>query len=159
LEDRMRKGTGMWVLLLAGLGVSLVSLSGELEAKSKKAKAPAHEMAMPVSGAAKAATTTAQYMWPVDKQQICMVQKYDMEAKTTPVVLDGKTYYVCCEGCKNTITKDKNERFIKDPVSGKLLNKADAFTARASNGQVHFFENEKNMAAFRPTFTPVPSKD
>jgi YHS domain-containing protein len=157
----MRKGLGIWMVMVAGVGVSILSLAGDLQAKTKKAKAAEHEMAMPMSPSAqaKALSGTTQYMWPVPKDQICMVQKYDMEAKTTPVVLDGKTYYVCCEGCKNTITKDKNERFSKDPVSGKRINKADAVLGRASNGQIHFFESEQTRAAFRPTFTPVPSND
>lgn len=161
MEDGMRKMN--WIVggILAGLTLGTLALPGIAEANGKRPDAKM-DMKMDAKVDAKANSQTAGkdvYMWPVAKDQICMVQKYDMEAKTTPVVLDGKTYWVCCEGCKNQITKDKNERVIADPVSGKVVNKADAVVGRASNGQVHFFENEKNMAAFRPTFTPVPPKD
>lgn len=149
-----------WIVggLMAGLTLATLALPVSAEAKAKRPEAKM-DMAMDAKTDSKTASKDGVYMWPVKKDQICMVQKYDMEAKTTPVVLDGKTYWVCCEGCKNSITKDKKERVIADPVSGKIVNKADAVVGRASNGQVHFFENEKNMAAFRPTFTPVPPKD
>lgn len=102
----------------------------------------------------------ASFMEPVPKDEICMVQKYYMgPGKMTPVVLDNKTYYVCCQGCKDTITKDPNERWAIDPVSGKKVNKADAVLGKATNGQIHFFESEADRDAFRPTPTPLPDKD
>jgi YHS domain-containing protein len=95
----------------------------------------------------------------VPADEVCMVQKYFMgPAKMTPVALAGKTYWVCCQGCYDSLKKfpDK-ERFSTDPVSGKTVDKADAVLGRARNGQIHFFENEANRAAFQPTPTPRPS--
>ncbi len=93
----------------------------------------------------------------VAKDEVCMVQKYYMgPAKQTPVVMEGKTYYVCCQGCHDTLKKKPAvERFATDPVSGKSVDKADAVLGRAKNNQIHFFENEANRAAFQPTPTPV----
>lgn len=101
------------------------------------------------------------YMEPVAKNQICMIQKYYMGPdQMTPVAIAGKTYYVCCQGCKDTLMKDPaKERFAIDPVSGKKVDKADAVLGKASNGQIHFFESVADRDAFRPTPTPKPSDD
>lgn len=104
--------------------------------------------------------SATSFMSPVPKDEICMVQKYYMgPGKMTPVVLDNKTYYVCCQGCKDSITKDPKERWAIDPVSGNKVDKADAVLGKASNGQIHFFESEADRDAFRPTPTPLPEKD
>lgn len=94
----------------------------------------------------------------VPADEVCMVQKYYMgPAKQTPVAMAGKTYYVCCQGCHDTLKKKPDiERFAIDPVSGAKVDKADAVLARAKNGQIHFFENAQNRAAFQPTPTPLP---
>lgn len=94
----------------------------------------------------------------VPGDEVCMVQNYFWgTTKMTPLPLAGKTYWVCCQGCFDTLKKypDK-ERFATDPVSGARVDKADAVLGRARNNQVHYFENEANLAAFRPTPTPRP---
>lgn len=103
----------------------------------------------------------AAFIDPVNADEVCMVQKYYMgPAKQTPVVMEGKTYYVCCQGCHDTLKKSPlKERFSVDPVSGKTVDKAEAVLGKAKNGQIHFFENEANRAAFQPTPTPLPSAD
>jgi YHS domain-containing protein len=144
-----------WISL--GAAVLALGLWTSAWAKAGK-KAPAAQAAtVPAQAVAHAASATAKpFLQPVPKDEICMVQKYFMGGgKLTPVPLDGKTYWVCCQGCKNTITKDPEERWAVDPVSGKKVNKADAVLGKAPNDTVLFFENEKNRDAFVPTPTPV----
>ena len=90
------------------------------------------------------------YLTQVDRTQVCMSNNFDMEAKQTPVVLDGKTYYVCCEGCKNTLTEHKKERLYIDPVSGVEIDRSEAVIGRKENGEILYFENLENMKKWKP---------
>ena len=60
----------------------------------------------------------------VDPKTVCMVNEMAMGKEQIPVEVDGKTYYGCCEMCKNTLAKDASKRTATDPVSGKQVDKA-----------------------------------
>jgi YHS domain-containing protein len=143
---------GRWMSVAAGL----LGLALWTAACGRADVAATAESVTTAAGGEKAAGRP--FLRPVAKDEVCMVQKYFMASgKLTPVPLDGKTYWVCCQGCKNTITQDPQERWAVDPVSGRKVNKADAVLGRAPNDSVLFFENEKNRDAFVPTPTP-PAK-
>jgi len=65
-----------------------------------------------------------------------------------PAVVEGKTYFGCCEGCQATLQKDPKSRIAVDPVTGKVVDKATAVIGALPNGVVRYFENEQTMKQF-----------
>jgi YHS domain-containing protein len=98
-----------------------------------------------------ASTTTAatQLTRVEDVSQVCMVNNQFMGKAQIPVAVEGKTYFGCCEMCKDRLTRDVTARMAKDPVSGKDVDKASAVIAKRGNGQVLYFENAQNLERFR----------
>lgn len=92
----------------------------------------------------------------VAAESVCMSNNYFMGGpQQTPVALDGKTYFVCCEGCRTTLTKHPKDRVAKDPVSGKPVDKSVAAIGKLPNNNILYFENEANLMAYVvPTPTP-----
>ena len=66
-----------------------------------------------------------------------------------PVAVEGKTYYGCCEMCKERLANDAAARDAVDPVSGKKVDKATAVIGALADGTVLYFENDKNFEAYR----------
>ena len=81
----------------------------------------------------------------VEPKTVCMVNEMAMGKDQIPVEVDGKTYYGCCEMCKNTLAKEAEKRVAKDPISGKQVDKATAVIAANADGRVFYFENEANL--------------
>ena len=71
----------------------------------------------------------------------------------TPVSVEGRTYYACCEMCQNQLRDDPSTRTAIDPVSGNKVDKAAAVVGVDKAGKVYFFESVKNLNGFR-----VPAK-
>ena len=82
----------------------------------------------------------------VDPKTVCMVNEMAMGKEQIPVEVDGKTYYGCCEMCKNTLATNDEKRVAKDPISGKVVDKATAVIAANEEGRVFYFENDANLA-------------
>lgn len=82
----------------------------------------------------------------VDPKTVCMVNEMAMGKEQIPVEVDGKTYYGCCEMCKNTLATNDAKRVAKDPISGKVVDKATAVIAQNEEGRVFYFENDANLA-------------
>jgi YHS domain-containing protein len=83
-----------------------------------------------------------------DPSLVCMVNNQDMGKKQIPVLVEGRTYYGCCEMCKERLAKDATSRAAVDPVSGKTVDKAKAVIGRRPDGTVVYFETEKNLKAY-----------
>lgn len=81
----------------------------------------------------------------VEPKTVCMVNEMAMGKDQIPVEVDGKTYYGCCEMCKNTLAKDAGKRVAVDPVSGKEVDKAKAVIGAQEDGRVFYFESEDNL--------------
>ena len=101
-------------------------------------------LAMPQGGA-----SSQQSAWQrVENKRVCMVTDMVFPRDQIPVSVSGKTYYGCCENCKERLGTDAAVRSATDPVSGKAVDKAKAVIAAGPDGGVQYFENEANMKSF-----------
>lgn len=81
----------------------------------------------------------------VPSDEVCMVNDAYMGKKQFDVKFQGKTYYGCCDMCKERIPKDASVRVATDPYSHKQVDKAVAVIAvTGNNGEVSYFENKDN---------------
>lgn len=85
-----------------------------------------------------------------DASQVCMVNDQFMGKAQIPVRVDGKTYYGCCEMCKEKLEKMSTARIAVDPVSGKQVDKATAVLGRDPTGTVFYFESASTFAQYKP---------
>lgn len=51
--------------------------------------------------------------------------------------------------CKGRLARDPSSRSAKDPVSGKLVDKAKAIIAKRPSGEVLYFESRDTLARYR----------
>lgn len=86
----------------------------------------------------------------VEAKFVCMGMGNNrvFDRELIPAVVDGKTYYGCCEGCQATLLSDSSSRVAIDPISGKKVDKATATIGALREGEVNYFENEENMQKF-----------
>jgi YHS domain-containing protein len=84
----------------------------------------------------------------VETKKVCMVNNAVFEKDQIPVQVSGKTYYGCCEMCKERLAKDVTARTATDPVSGKTVDKATAVIAAKADGTVLYFESEKTLEQY-----------
>jgi len=98
-----------------------------------------------------ASTTTAvtQLTRVEDVSLVCMVTNQFMGKTQIPVAVQGKTYFGCCEMCKERLARDATARVAKDPVSGKEVDKASAVIAKREDGQVLYFQSVENLQRYR----------
>ncbi len=78
-----------------------------------------------------------------------MVNNQFMGRAQIPVVVEGKTYFGCCEMCQGRLERDATARLAKDPLSGKTVDKASAVIAKRADGQVLYFESAQNLERFQ----------
>ena len=84
----------------------------------------------------------------VETKKVCMVNNTVFEKDQIPVAVQGKTYYGCCEMCKERLVKDADARTAVDPVTGKKVDKATAVIAAQADGKVLYFESEKTLEQY-----------
>ncbi len=84
----------------------------------------------------------------VETKKVCMVNNAVFEKDQIPVQVSGKTYYGCCEMCKERLAKDVAARTATDPVTGKTVDKATAVIAAKADGTVLYFESEKTLEQY-----------
>lgn len=85
----------------------------------------------------------------LNNDEVCMVNDMYMGKKQIPVIIDGKTYFGCCQTCKERLPQDATLRVAIDPVSKKQVDKATAFIAiTAGQEGVSYFENRVNYEKF-----------
>jgi YHS domain-containing protein len=70
-----------------------------------------------------------------------MINDQVFEKDQIPVQVQGRTYYGCCEMCKERLANDADSRTAVDPVTGKKVDKATAVIAAKADGSVLYFEN------------------
>jgi YHS domain-containing protein len=84
----------------------------------------------------------------VENEKVCMVTDMYFGKKQIPVAQGGKTYYGCCENCKETLSKDAKARTAVDPVSGRKVDKATAVIAARGDNSVVYFESKKTLEQY-----------
>ncbi|MBI3470765.1 MAG: YHS domain-containing protein [Candidatus Solibacter usitatus] len=84
----------------------------------------------------------------VKPELVCMMQDMVLTKPGIPIQHQGKTYYGCCQMCKDKIASDP-ERYTKatDPVSGKAVDKATA-AIYGLEGSAYYFESKANLKTF-----------
>ncbi len=96
-----------------------------------------------------ASQTSVQKLQRVDSKLVCMVTDMVFPRDQIPIKVGKKTYYGCCENCKERLGKDQQVRNAIDPVSGKSVDKASAVIGAKADGGVIYFENEANFNAYQ----------
>ena len=84
----------------------------------------------------------------VETKKVCMINNQVFEKDQIPVAVDGKTYYGCCEMCKERLAKDAAARTATDPVTGKPVDKATAVIAAMPDGKVLYFESQETYEKY-----------
>ncbi len=87
----------------------------------------------------------------VEPRRVCMVNDRVYEKDQIPVEVDGRTYFGCCEMCKERLSRDAAVRAAVDPVSGAKVDKARAVVAADADGRVLYFESEETLARYEAT--------
>jgi YHS domain-containing protein len=77
-----------------------------------------------------------------------MINNQVFDKDQIPVQVEGKTYYGCCEMCKERLAKDPAARQAVDPVTGKTVDKATAVIGVLPDGKVLYFESAETMAKY-----------
>lgn len=90
-----------------------------------------------------------QKMTVVPNQRVCMVTNMVFPKDQIPVVHSGKTYYGCCENCKQTLAQDASARTAQDPISKKTVDKASAVIGAREDGSVVYFESQATFKKFQ----------
>jgi YHS domain-containing protein len=85
----------------------------------------------------------------VETKKVCMVNNQLFDKDQIPIEVQGKTYYGCCEMCKERLAKDAAARTAVDPLTGKKVDKATAVIAAQPDGKVLYFESEKTLAEYQ----------
>jgi len=88
----------------------------------------------------------------VEPKTVCMITERAMGREQIPVEVEGRTYYGCCEMCKNTLANNAEKRSATDPVSGKKIDKATAVIAAQEDGQIFYFESDATLAKHNKQF-------
>lgn len=96
-----------------------------------------------------AAGETSPVLKRVETKKVCMINNQVFEKDQIPVQVNGKTYYGCCEMCKERLAKDAEARTAVDPVTGKKVDKATAVIVAQTDGSVLYFESEATLAKYQ----------
>jgi YHS domain-containing protein len=79
---------------------------------------------------------------------VCMINNQLFDKDQIPVQVQGRTYYGCCEMCKERLAQDAAARTAVDPVTGKNVDKATAVIAAKPDGNVLYFESDGTLQRF-----------
>ena len=85
----------------------------------------------------------------VDAIKVCMVNDALFQKDQIPVEVEGKTYYGCCEMCKNRLAQDEAIRYSVDPVTGEKVDKATAVFGALADGTVLYFESDETFEKYK----------
>jgi YHS domain-containing protein len=86
----------------------------------------------------------------VEAKYVCMINNQVFNKEQIAIEVENKTYYGCCQMCKDKLSNDAESRIATDPVSGKKVDKAKAVIGASPDGQVFYFENVENLKRFKP---------
>jgi len=86
----------------------------------------------------------------VESKYVCMINNQRFDKEQIPVAVGARTYYGCCEMCKEKLRNDARSRAAIDPVSKKRVDKATAIIGVDADGSAYYFENSENLKQFKP---------
>lgn len=98
---------------------------------------------------AESSDDTAPALVKVEHRYVCMVNNQLFPNEQIPVEVEDKTYYGCCEMCKERLNQQADSRVAVDPVSGKTVDKATCVIGALPDGKVFYFENDDNLETYR----------
>lgn len=84
-------------------------------------------------------------------KEVCVVSNEIKFEKLEPVIIENKTYWVCCYKCKAKLIRNSNTiRFAFDPYLKVKLNKADAIIIQnpEKKGTVLYFKSKEILEKF-----------
>ena len=132
--------------MLGGSAMLLILLSG-CQNNNTPAKVTSAEETIPVKPAASPGTIRKGDHVP--SELVCMVNDAYMGKEQIKVDFEGKTYYGCCNMCKERIPKDAAVRTAIDPQTMKSVDKASAYIVMiGDNGEVAYFESKQTYDQF-----------
>ncbi len=105
-------------------------------------------LALTTSAAETASQPAAAKLTRVEAKKVCMVNNAVFGKDQIPVEVQGKTYYGCCEMCKERLAKDAASRTSVDPITGQPVDKATAVIGVLDDGTVFYFESEKTFSDY-----------
>jgi YHS domain-containing protein len=85
----------------------------------------------------------------VETRKVCMINNQVFDKDQIPVKVEGRTYYGCCEMCKERLARDAAARAAVDPVTGKKVDKATAVIAAQADGSVLYFESDQTLQRYQ----------
>lgn len=87
----------------------------------------------------------------VPHNKVCSVGNEIKFDRLNPLVIEDKTYWICCDRCKARLENNINTRFATDPFSKKRINKADAAIIQNSKSKrmVLYFESIDNFLKYK----------
>ena len=123
------------------LGVALVLALAALAAGLTFAQGKGQEDSAP-------AVSPVSALQRVETQKVCMINNQVFDKDQIPVEVEGRTYYGCCDMCKERLTKDPASRQAVDPVSGRTVDKSEAVIGMLPDGRVLYFESEETLGQY-----------
>ena len=84
----------------------------------------------------------------VEAKYVCMINNQRFNKEQIPVAVGNRTYYGCCQMCKDKLRNDPRSRAAIDPVSKKKVDKAAAVIGVDADGSAYYFENAENLKQF-----------
>ncbi len=106
-------------------------------------------VAGPVTAGEPAAPAKA-FLTKVEAKRVCMVNNMVFDKDQIPVQVEERTYFGCCEMCKERLAKDASARTAVDPVTGKPVDKAKAVIGALPDGSVVYFESQASFDRYTP---------
>jgi YHS domain-containing protein len=92
-----------------------------------------------------------QVLVQVEAKYVCMINNQRFNKEQIPVAVGNRTYYGCCQMCKDKLRNDPRSRAAIDPVSKKKVDKATAIIGVDDDGSAYYFENAENLKQFKPS--------
>lgn len=89
----------------------------------------------------------------VKNELVCMITNKVFQSAQIPVVVEGRTYYGCCDMCKERLEGQEAARKAVDPVSKVTIDKATAIIGATSTGDVVYFQSLATMKAYNAQAT------
>ena len=86
----------------------------------------------------------------VEAKYVCMINNQRFNKEQIPVAVGNRTYFGCCQMCKDKLRNDPRSRAAIDPVSKKKVDKATAIIGVDADGSAYYFENAENLKQFKP---------